>query len=297
MAPKQKGPFRISEVLGLVTYWLDLPPTWQIHNIFHAVLLMPYIKNKVHRPNFLWPPPDIENDKEQWEVKAILNHQQCSQGYQYYILHMERMADHWCNMGTCHMFWKWWQNHTPGILTPTLPINEPAIMPNKEILTITFTFPAEDLVDPCILAQTNPYIHATPPPPPTLLQCITQKASTTFKGALPSEEIFITPLSWWPPIWLPHIPFKSIFPLPKTLPQSSPIIHLGQQIQCIASYIDLVNKMLCDSTEPRRYQYLSDSELWYDSILKLKWDFTFNFDYLENMYKSKDEQPQDPNQF
>ena len=53
MAPKHEGPFQISEVLRPVTYWLDLPPTWQIHNVFHAVLLMPYIKNEVHGPNFL----------------------------------------------------------------------------------------------------------------------------------------------------------------------------------------------------------------------------------------------------
>ena len=54
--------------------------------------------------------------------------------------------------------------------------------------------------------------------------------------------------------------------------------------------------MLYDSMEPRRYWYLPDSRLWYDSILKLKQDFTFNFDYLEDAYKSQDEQPQDPNQ-
>ena len=74
MAPKCEGPFQISKVLGLVTYWLELPLTWQIHNVFHAVLLMPYIENKVHRPNFLQPPPDFENDEERWEIKAILNH-------------------------------------------------------------------------------------------------------------------------------------------------------------------------------------------------------------------------------
>ena len=134
-------------------------------------------------------------------------------------------------------------NHTPRISMPIPPINKPAIMPNKEIPTITFTFLEEELVDPHILAQTTPYVHPTPPPPPTSLQCITQKASTMFRGALPSEEILIAPLSWWPPIQLPCIPFKSIFPLSKTLPQSSPIIHLGQQIQCITSYIDLVNKI------------------------------------------------------
>ena len=69
-------------------------------------------------------------------------------------------------------------------------------MPNKEILTITFTLPEEDLVDPHILAQTTPYIRPTPPLPSTLLQRIAQKASTMFRGALPSEEIFIAPLSW-----------------------------------------------------------------------------------------------------
>ena len=86
MAPKCEGPFWISKVLRLVTYWLDLPPTWRIHNVSHAVLLMPYIENKVHGPNFLQPPPDIENDEEWWEIKAILNHQQWGQGYQYYVL-------------------------------------------------------------------------------------------------------------------------------------------------------------------------------------------------------------------
>ena len=64
MAPKCEGPFWISEILGPVTYQLELPLTWRIHNIFHAVLLMPYIKNEVHGPNYLWPPPDIENDEE-----------------------------------------------------------------------------------------------------------------------------------------------------------------------------------------------------------------------------------------
>ena len=113
---------------------------------------------------------------------------------------MERMADHRHNMGTLHMFWRWWRNHTSRISTPIQPINKPAIMPNKEIPTITFTFPEEDLVDPCILAQTTLYIRPTPPLPPTPLQRITQKASTMFKGALPSEEIFIAPLSWRPPI-------------------------------------------------------------------------------------------------
>jgi hypothetical protein len=40
MAPKQEGPFKIKEVLGLVTYQLKLPESWQIHKVFHATLLI-----------------------------------------------------------------------------------------------------------------------------------------------------------------------------------------------------------------------------------------------------------------
>jgi hypothetical protein len=42
MAPKREGPFEIEEVLGPVTYQLNLPESWQIHKVFHATLLCPY---------------------------------------------------------------------------------------------------------------------------------------------------------------------------------------------------------------------------------------------------------------
>ena len=55
MAPKHEGLFKIEEVLGPLTYRLKLPPTWQIHNVFHAVLLQPYKENDVYRRNFPAP--------------------------------------------------------------------------------------------------------------------------------------------------------------------------------------------------------------------------------------------------
>ena len=52
ISPKQEGPFEIKEVLGPLTYQLKLPETWKIHNVFHAVLLRPYIENEIHGNNY-----------------------------------------------------------------------------------------------------------------------------------------------------------------------------------------------------------------------------------------------------
>ena len=86
IAPKWEGPFKIIEVLGPLNYRLELPPTWKLHNNFHAIFLMPYTENEIHRPNYLRPPPDIENDEERWEVEAILKHRKRGRGYQYFVL-------------------------------------------------------------------------------------------------------------------------------------------------------------------------------------------------------------------
>ena len=47
---------------------------------------MPYTENEIHGPNYLRPPPSIENDEEHWEVKTILKHRKRGQGYQYFVL-------------------------------------------------------------------------------------------------------------------------------------------------------------------------------------------------------------------
>ena len=52
IGPQREGPFEISDVLGPLTYQLNLPSSWHIHNIFHAVLLHPYVENDTHGANF-----------------------------------------------------------------------------------------------------------------------------------------------------------------------------------------------------------------------------------------------------
>ena len=86
IAPKREGPFKIIEILGPLNYRLQLPSTWKLHNNFHAIFLMPYTENEVHGPNYLRPPPDIENDEERWEIETILKHRKRGRGYQYYVL-------------------------------------------------------------------------------------------------------------------------------------------------------------------------------------------------------------------
>ena len=68
------GPFSIPEVISLVTYWLDLPPTWRIHLVFHVSNL----KRFDHSEEFKrveGPPSLIAVDgEEEFKMEAILRH-------------------------------------------------------------------------------------------------------------------------------------------------------------------------------------------------------------------------------
>jgi hypothetical protein len=69
---KHFGPFKITEVLSAITYRLDLPPVWRIHNAFHVAVLHPYKETELHRPNFMETPPDLVEGHEEWEVDNVL---------------------------------------------------------------------------------------------------------------------------------------------------------------------------------------------------------------------------------
>lgn len=72
LAPRQYGPFKVVAKISDVTYRLDLPKGWRIHNVFHTSLLTLYKETTAHRPNFLEPPPDLIEGKPEWEVEQIL---------------------------------------------------------------------------------------------------------------------------------------------------------------------------------------------------------------------------------
>jgi len=72
LAPRRYGPFMVAAKISNVAYKLSLPPTWKIHDVFHASLLTPYKETDQHGPNFIEPPPDIIEGEEEWEVEQII---------------------------------------------------------------------------------------------------------------------------------------------------------------------------------------------------------------------------------
>src|SRR5277367_6182166 len=85
MAPKREGPFEILEVLGPVTYRLDLPTSWRIHNVFHATLLRPYVENVIYGNNYPRPLLELLEGEEVYHVETIMKHRRRGRGYEYYI--------------------------------------------------------------------------------------------------------------------------------------------------------------------------------------------------------------------
>ena len=75
LAPKRYGPFKIGKVLSPITYQVELPQQWKIHDVFHADLLTPYHETELHGPNFTRPPPDLIDGEEEYEVEEIVQSQ------------------------------------------------------------------------------------------------------------------------------------------------------------------------------------------------------------------------------
>jgi len=85
LAPRRYGPFHITVKISDIAYRLKIPEKWKIHNVFHASLLTPYKETEKHGPNFLEPPPDLIDGKEEWEVKEILGDPQYQHKRQYLV--------------------------------------------------------------------------------------------------------------------------------------------------------------------------------------------------------------------
>ena len=92
LAPKRYGPFKVTSVLGPVTFALALPPTWKIHPVFHASYLSPYRTTEANGPTPPPPLPDLVNNEEQWEVDKIVDSHRYRNQLQY-LVHWKGYSD------------------------------------------------------------------------------------------------------------------------------------------------------------------------------------------------------------
>ena len=74
LTPRREGPFEIIQVISLVVYRFQLPPTWKIHDVFHASLLLSYRETPEHGLNFSNPPLDLIGGEEEYKTDKILSH-------------------------------------------------------------------------------------------------------------------------------------------------------------------------------------------------------------------------------
>ena len=117
-----------------------------------------------------------------------------------------------------------------------------------------------------------------PSTPPSSFQRLVYKLTTAL------QKDFITPLLWSPPQELPNLPFTQLFNLPKTLPPSTDIIDLEQQLRTTIQLFEHVKESLCGTPclhhypEEKGYRYSLNTGLWYDPVSKLWYELNFTFD-------------------
>ena len=87
-----------------VTYRLQLPQSFKIHNVFHVDLLIPYHETKEHGTNYLQPPPDLIDGEEEYEVESIINDRTYRRKKQYLVkwLGYPESENSWVNETDLH---------------------------------------------------------------------------------------------------------------------------------------------------------------------------------------------------
>ena len=70
LGPKFVGPFKILQRIGKVSYRLEIPEVWKIHNVFHVFLLKEYVTYERFAKSA--PQYDIENKCIYFHIQAIV---------------------------------------------------------------------------------------------------------------------------------------------------------------------------------------------------------------------------------
>ena len=70
---KRHGPFKIKDKLSDLTYCLELPACWRIHDVFHVNILSEAKPNTIPRHWQPAPPPVKVNDEDFWVMEKYVN--------------------------------------------------------------------------------------------------------------------------------------------------------------------------------------------------------------------------------
>ena len=70
---RRLGPYEIVELVGKSAYRLKLPPSMQVHPVFHVSLLEPHVANTFPGRHVPPPPPELVDNYEEFEVHQILD--------------------------------------------------------------------------------------------------------------------------------------------------------------------------------------------------------------------------------
>jgi hypothetical protein len=57
-----------------VAYHIQLPKSWQIHNVFHIDLLIPHHETEAYGTAYSQPPPELIDGDKEYEVEEIITH-------------------------------------------------------------------------------------------------------------------------------------------------------------------------------------------------------------------------------
>jgi len=97
--PKRHGPFKITEVLGPVSYRIQFPKTWRHHDIIHSIFLSPSKETDPYGPALVPSPPEVIEGHEEYEVDHIVTHKRTNNGQLRFLIH-------WKGYGTEERSWE-----------------------------------------------------------------------------------------------------------------------------------------------------------------------------------------------
>ena len=87
LSPQRYGPYEIMKQISPVTYYIKLPASLKMHNVFHVDLLIPHHKTDAYGEQYSQPPPELIDGQEEYIIEEILDDQINKQNRkkQYYV--------------------------------------------------------------------------------------------------------------------------------------------------------------------------------------------------------------------